>query len=154
MTRARSSSPSGRTGSTSRPATKGKGSPRSRGASKAKAKALALARRRRLAVGMVVSVALVGFLLVGVFPTRAWLAQRDELSARKAELATLEEDQAAVDDDVSRLQTPEEIERIAREEYGMTRPGETPFRMLPGAVAPVDLPDTWPFTGTEDWLNR
>jgi hypothetical protein len=36
----------------------------------------------------------------------------------------------------------------------MTRPGERPFRVLPPAVAPVELPDTWPFVGAEDWLNR
>ncbi|WCO68428.1 septum formation initiator family protein [Iamia majanohamensis] len=100
------------------------------------------------------SVVLVGFLLVGVFPTRAWLAQRDELSARHEELAALEQEQDAIEEQVERLQTQEEIERIAREEYGMTREDETAFRMLPGAVAPVDLPDTWPFTGTDDWLNR
>ncbi len=89
-----------------------------------------------------------------MFPTRAWLAQRQELSARHAELAALEEEQDAIEAEVAQLQTIEEIERIAREEYGMTRPDEKVFRMLPGAVAPVDLPETWPFTGTEDWLNR
>lgn len=109
---------------------------------------------RRLAVGLVVSVVLVGFLLVGVFPTRAWLAQRRELSARQDELTALDEEQQAIEDDIAELATPERIERIAREEYGMVREDETPFRMLPGAVAPVDLPDTWPFTGAEDWLNR
>ncbi|CAN5747946.1 hypothetical protein BH24ACT4_BH24ACT4_07350 [soil metagenome] len=148
----RRSSPSGGRGAASRPAGKAKGGARSRTTPEANAKAVA--RRRRLAAGLLVSVVLVGFLLVGVFPSRAWLSQRDELSTRNAELAALEGEQAAIDDDVAELQTPEEIERIAREEYGMTRPEETPFRMLPGAVPPVDLPDSWPFTGTEDWLNR
>jgi cell division protein FtsB len=105
-------------------------------------------------VGLVVSVVLVGFLLVGVFPTRAWLAQRQELQARQSELDALEEEQQAIEDDVAQLQTPEEIERIARQEYGMVREDETAFRMLPAAEQPVDLPDTWPFIGTEDWLNR
>ena len=49
---------------------------------------------------------------------------------------------------------PDEIERLAREEYGMVLPGEKPYRMLPAPEEPVDLPDTWPFTGAEDWLNR
>lgn len=109
---------------------------------------------RRAAVGLVVSVALVGFLLVGVFPTRDWLAQRDQTATQRAELDALEDDQRRLEQRIARLQTPEEVERIAREEYGMTRPGERPFRILPPAVAPVELPDTWPFVGAEDWLNR
>ena len=105
-------------------------------------------------MALFLSVAVVGFLLVGVFPTRAWLAQRQEISARTAELDAVEAEQRDLEADVARLKTPEEVEHIAREEYGMTRPGETAFRLLPAAVAPVDLPDGWPFTGTEDWLNR
>ncbi len=131
------------------------GSSSARPASRASAKGRPAPRpRHRVVVGLLVSVVLVGFLLVGVFPTRAWLAQRDELSARHEELDALEAEQDDIQSQVDRLQTPEEIERIAREEYGMTRRDETAFRMLPGAVAPVDLPDTWPFTGADDWLNR
>ncbi|HXH56011.1 septum formation initiator family protein [Iamia sp.] len=107
-----------------------------------------------MAAGLVASVALVGFLLVGVFPTRDWLAQRDQTATQRAELDAVEDDQRRLEERIARLQTPEEVEQIAREEYGMARPGERPFRILPPAVAPVELPDTWPFVGAEDWLNR
>jgi cell division protein FtsB len=103
---------------------------------------------------MAASVVFVGFLLVGVFPTRTWLAQRDELGQREAELAAIRAEEAALEEQAETLQDPEEIERIAREEYGMVLPGEKPYRILPAPEEPVDLPDTWPFTGAEDWLNR
>lgn len=140
----------GRSSSSARPTARRRAS----GSSKGRTATSAPPARRRLVAGLVVSVVLVGFLLVGVFPTRAWLAQRHDLQAHHAELQSLKEEQAAIEADVAKLQTPEEIERIARQEYGMTRKDETAFRMLPAAEQPVDLPDTWPFTGTEDWLNR
>ncbi len=105
-------------------------------------------------VGLAVSVVFVGFLLVGVFPTRTWLAQRDELGQREAELAAIRAEEADLEDQVETLQDPDEIERIAREEYGMVLPGEKAYGMLPAPEEPVDLPDGWPFTGAEDWLNR
>lgn len=109
---------------------------------------------RRVLVGLAVSVVFVGFLLVGVFPTRTWLAQRDELGQREAELAAIRAEEADLEEQAEVLQDPDEIERIAREEYGMVLPGEKPYRMLPAPEDPVDLPDSWPFTGAEDWLNR
>lgn len=110
--------------------------------------------RARLAAGLALSVVVLGFLLVGVFPTRDWWAQHDERSRAAAELATVEADQRRLERRIALLETPEEVEHIAREEYGLTRPGETPFRILPPPVDPVDLPESWPFAGTEDWLNR
>lgn len=111
-------------------------------------------RPARLAAALAASVVVLGFLLVGVFPTRDWWAQRDERSHKKAELTSIGVDQRRLERRLALLETPEEVEHIAREEYGLSRPGETPFRLLPDPVAPVDLPERWPFTGTADWLNR
>lgn len=110
--------------------------------------------RRRLVVSFAVSVALVLFLLVGVFPTQDWLAQRDEARARAERLEAIQAEQAELEERIVELQDPEEIESIAREEHGMTLPGEEAYRILPEPVPPVDLPDTWPFVGAEEWLNR
>jgi cell division protein FtsB len=111
-------------------------------------------RAGRLAAIVALSVLFVGFLLIGVFPTQDWLAQRSEAADRKEELARVEADNRRLESRIRDLQTPEEIERTAREEYGMVRPGEKPYRMLPPPVDPVELPETWPFTGASDWLNR
>ncbi|HEX7133353.1 MAG TPA: septum formation initiator family protein [Iamia sp.] len=109
---------------------------------------------RRIAAGLVVSVVMVGFLLVGVFPTRTWLAQREETKERQAELDRIRAEQAVQEERVEQLYDPDVIEAIARDKYGLVRPGETPYQMLPRPVPPLDLPDTWPFTGADDWLNR
>lgn len=111
-------------------------------------------RRRRLGAGLVVSIVLVGFLLVGVFPTRTWLDQRSETAVAEERLARIRAEQADYEERVDELNTPEEVERQARETFGFVRPGETAYRVLPGGVDPVDLPDGWPFSGAEDWLNR
>jgi cell division protein FtsB len=108
----------------------------------------------RIAAGLVVSVALVGFLLVGVFPTRTWLAQREETKERQAELDRIRAEQAVHEERIAELEDPDEIEAAARDKLGLVMPDETAIRMLPRPVPPVDLPDTWPFTGADDWLNR
>jgi cell division protein FtsB len=115
------------------------------------------AKRRplgRMAAGLVVSVVLVGFLLVGVFPTRTWLAQREERDERQAELDRIRAEEAVHEDRIAELEDPDAIEAAARDDQGLVMPGETAYQMLPRSVPPVDLPDTWPFTGADDWLNR
>ncbi len=110
--------------------------------------------RRRLLVGLLVSVVLVGFLLVAVFPTRTWLAQRTETADAERRLERIRSEQEAHEERIAELETDDEVERQAREDYGLVRPGETAYRVLPTGVPPVDLPETWPFTGAADWLNR
>ncbi|HYI62855.1 MAG TPA: septum formation initiator family protein [Acidimicrobiales bacterium] len=107
-----------------------------------------------MAVGLAVSFVLMLVLLVGVFPTRQWWAQRDELGQRREELARQQDESEQLEQRIATLRTEEEVERLAREEFGMVRPGEEAYQILPPPVAPVDLPDTWPFTGADDWLNR
>ncbi|NLV53988.1 MAG: septum formation initiator family protein [Acidimicrobiales bacterium] len=108
---------------------------------------------RRTVVGVVLSVVLVAGVL-GFFPVRAWFAQRAETRDKREELAAIEAQGDEYQDDIDRLETPEEVERIAREKFGMVRDGEKAFQVAPQGVAAVDLPDTWPFAGVDDWLNR
>ena len=109
---------------------------------------------RRIAAGLAVSVVMVGFLLVGVFPTRTWLAQREETRDRQAELDRIRAEQAVQEERVAELQDPDVIEAEARDKYGLAQPGETVYQMMPSPGAPIDLPETWPFAGADDWLNR
>ena len=124
-----------------------------RGAAPAKARP-APRPGRRIAAGLVVSVVMVGFLLVGVFPTRTWLAQREETRDRQAELDRIRTQQAVQEERVAELQDPDVIEAEARDGFGLVRPGETAYQMMPSSGAPIDLPETWPFAGADDWLNR
>ncbi len=79
---------------------------------------------------------LVGVLMLGVFPARTLLAQRAErreVAARIADLTTRNRDLQAQAD---LLNTPSEIERLARQHYDLVRPGEEVFSIVPPQPAP------------------
>lgn len=133
------------------PRGRSKAAPRRKGAARSKTSPRP---RRRIAAGLAVSFVLVLVLLVGVFPTRDWWAQRQELQERQANLDRQEAEAERLEERISVLRTEEEVERMAREDYGMVRPGEEAYQIAPPPVDAVELPDTWPFAGTADWLNR
>jgi len=85
---------------------------------------------RRL-IPFVVLIGLIGLLFVAVFPTRTWLAQRAEREAAVAQLELLEEQNAILASRVEALRSDEEIERLAREQYNLVRPGEEAYALLP-----------------------
>jgi len=92
--------------------------------------------RRRRAIALRVSVAavvVVGLLFVVVFPLQAWMHQRSELSASEHRLAVIRAQRAQVERQVRQLDDPAEIERLARQLYGMVRPGEQAYAAVPGA---------------------
>ena len=95
---------------------------------------------RRQAWAVVVSVVAVGVLFVAVFPTRTWLAQRQDLDATQRRLAVLTAQNTELAGRVERLNTDAEIERLAREQYNLVRPGEEAFAILPAPPAPRPRP--------------
>ena len=95
---------------------------------------------RRL-VPFVVVIALIGVLFVAVFPTRTWLAQKQERADALEQLHVLEEQNQILASRVEALQSDEEIERLAREQYNLVRPGEEAYAMLP---APSSTATTTP----------
>jgi cell division protein FtsB len=106
------------------------------------------ARRRALA-GLVVTVMLVAVLLFAVFPTRSWLAQREETAAAQQELDEIREQRATTKQATERLETDEYIEQTAVDEFGFVYPGEELYPILPSQTDPIGLPEGWPFTGVE-----
>ena len=92
--------------------------------------------RRRRAIALRVSVALlvaIGLLFVVVFPVSAWLDQRASLDQSEHRLEVLKRERLRLDRVAARLKSPSEIERIARERYGMVKPGEQAYAAVPGA---------------------
>ncbi|MGH2785221.1 MAG: FtsB family cell division protein [Actinomycetota bacterium] len=89
--------------------------------------------------GALVGTLLVVLLLSALYPVRQYFSQKNEiksLSHEEAQLAKRVENLSALK---SRLLTDDEIERIAREELGMVRPGEVAFAIVPGGeAAPKD----------------
>jgi cell division protein FtsB len=108
----------------------------------------------RVIGALVASVLVVAFLLVAVFPTRTLLNQRSQTSQSRSELAELRASNAQLAKRVAELRKHDAIERIARRDYNMIRPGEESYAILPRASAPVVLPDVWPFAGAADAFNR
>lgn len=100
---------------------------------------------RRSAWPLLFAIVLGGVLVLGVFPTRTYLAKRDDVAAAEARLSELNEVNATAQAHVDALGTDAEIEKIAREEYGLVKPGEEPYHVLPAPQDPVQIPDVWPF---------
>ena len=84
----------------------------------------------RVAVFLAV-LALVGVLFLAGFPARAYLAQRHERQRLASYVSSLAARNRALDEQVQRLGTNAEVERLAREQYGLVRPGEEAYVIVP-----------------------
>jgi cell division protein FtsB len=107
---------------------KGKG--RSRGEA-TKTKEPRTARRRPSMRTALFLVVVVGLLFAFVYPTRTFLDQRESTNKARAQLALLQAENARLDHEAKQLSTDSEIEQLAREKYGLVRPGERPYVILP-----------------------
>ena len=85
---------------------------------------------RRIWAGVVAAV-LVAVLALFVFPTRTYLDQRHELAVAAQRMNVLDAQNAQLSQQVDKLHTDAEIERIAREQYHLVKPGEQAFAVLP-----------------------
>lgn len=91
--------------------------------------------RRRRAIALRASVALLvvtGLLFVVVFPVSAWLDQRASLGRSEHRLEVLTRERQRLDRAAARLLLPGEVERIAREQFGMVKQGEQAYAAVPG----------------------
>jgi cell division protein FtsL len=93
----------------------------------------------RLALFFVV---LVGLLFAFVYPTRTFLDQRSQTNKAREQLETLRSENARLTRESKRLSTDAEIERIARERYGLVKPGERSFVILPTPTTAPPAPST------------
>ena len=101
-------------------------------------------RRQRagwLAVLLIVALAVT---LAGVFPFRHILAQDRPVEVAQQQLDALVAENARLQDDIDILQTPSEIERMAREDLGLVYPGETGYAVR---TPPADETEPEPVPG-------
>jgi cell division protein FtsB len=84
----------------------------------------------------------VGFLFAFVYPTSTYVRQRSQLSKASERLERLERETERLQEESERLQGDAEVERLAREQYGLVRPGESPYVLVPATptttLPPVD----------------
>lgn len=65
-----------------------------------------------------------------VLPIRQIIDQREEIAATQDRLGALVDQNAALDAQLRALDTPAEVERLARDELGYVRPGETAYIVM------------------------
>jgi cell division protein FtsB len=87
--------------------------------------------KRRAPWPFMVSIIVIGVLFLGVFPTRTYVAQQRKLKATEERVEVLEEQNERLAARIRKLNTDEEIERLAREQYNLVRPGEEAYAILP-----------------------
>jgi cell division protein FtsB len=86
------------------------------------------------------------------FPARELIGQHEELSAVNGQLSVLAKRNASLSADISALSSYSTIAAIAHEQYGLVRPGQTSYVILPAvgsaaangalatsSIAPQDL---------------
>ncbi|MGB6056776.1 MAG: septum formation initiator family protein [Microthrixaceae bacterium] len=101
-----------------------------------------LVRIQRAAVFLALLIVALAALAV---PARSYIAQRSEIAERDAELKELTQRNDELEARRDRLDQPEEIQQIARRDYGLVREGEESYTILPSATAGLVLPRSWPF---------
>ncbi len=77
------------------------------------------------------SVVFVGVLFVAVYPTQTLLGQRSETDDKRAELEEIEAHNAELQSRVDELGDPVYIELLAREDFGLVKPGEESYVIVP-----------------------
>lgn len=93
-------------------------------------------RARRFLWPLLVAAGLLAFFVGGVAPTRAYLDQRNAIAAEEEKIEVLAAENARLASRVHQLGTDVEIERLAREQYNLVRPGEEAYAILPGPADP------------------
>jgi cell division protein FtsB len=90
-------------------------------------------RKTRIAVA---SLAVIAMMFLFVFPTRAYLAQQRQVHDARKELEILRSQNKELGREAQTLQTPSEIERLARAQFNMVLPGEHAYTVVPPATEP------------------
>lgn len=94
--------------------------------------------------------------LTQVVPYRQILDSRRQVEMARDQLATLEAENEVLAADVAALNTPEEIERLARDKLGYVREGELAYVVLdpPGAERTRPVQSELPELPDKTWVDR
>lgn len=103
--------------------------------------------------GVVALLGLVVYAMLAV-PAKRYLEQRSEVGERRVRLAEIDERNTEMEKRLERLDDPDEIQRIARRDYGLVTDGEESYTILPPPTAGLNLPDGWPFNTLREPIRR
>ena len=105
--------------------------------------------KRRIPVVATTLVFFLAVMLVGLVPFKQILNQREAVSDAEDRLTTLVSANDHLESEIVALKTPVEIERRAREDFGLVRPGEIAYIVVPvepeteAMPAEPEPPKTW-----------
>ncbi|HEU5448407.1 MAG TPA: septum formation initiator family protein [Acidimicrobiia bacterium] len=85
---------------------------------------------------VVASVIFIGILFGAVYPTRTYMSQQRELRAAHHKLELFREQNGRLEAEAKRLESDEEIERIARARFNLVKPGEEAYAIVPVPAKP------------------
>jgi len=97
---------------------------------------------------VVASVIFIGILFGAVYPTRTYLRQQRELRAAEHKLDLFRQQNGRLEAEVKRLESDEEVERIARARFNLVKPGEEAYAIVPVPPPPAPPGGAAPAAGT------
>jgi cell division protein FtsB/cell division protein DivIC len=114
---------------------------------------------RRQRWGWVLAVVLLGALALtvsGILPFRQLVSQQRQIDRTQDQLAALQQENEVLSEDIEMLGTDAEIERIAREQYGLVKPGEVAYVVVAPRETSVVVAQPDPVVRSDEraWWNR
>lgn len=88
-------------------------------------------KRKRIPMVATVLVFFMAVMVVGLVPFRQIVSQRAAVGAAEDRLEDLTQANVLLADEIEALNTNVEVERRAREDFGLVRPGETAYVVVP-----------------------
>lgn len=98
------------------------------------------------------AITLAAILLMSVPSMRQLYAQRSRIDAAETRLQALRKENSLLSQRLERLKDPEYVEKLAREELGMVRPGEISYVVVPPEASAEDKPPPPP--KPKPWYQR
>ena len=100
--------------------------------------------RRGFGLGRFLVLAFVVLVIVGasgIFPFRQIIAQNRSVDLANQKLDALVEENLRLEQQLAALQSPQEVERLAREQFGLVMPGEIAYvAVVPEGDAAEEVP--------------
>ena len=88
-------------------------------------------KRKRIPIVATVLVFFMAVMVVGRVPFRQIVSQGDAVAAAEGRLENLTQANVLLAEEIEALNTSVEVERRAREDFGLVRPGETAYVVVP-----------------------
>ena len=117
-----------------------------------------MSKRRRTLSGLLALAALVAVVVTaaGIFPFRQIIADRRTVALAQEKLLALREENSRLEAEVAGLGSDAEVERLAREQFGLVLPGETAYVVVAPEgeeAAEPELEPTLDRPGEQPWWD-